>query len=150
MDDIFNYIEKIEDDGYESFLEDKIFRYSYCRDERKIKNKILLEYGRYKQNKDTITTNELKKCVSTQIKGISKYISDITNKARSDNIKNIEQRIITDFEKNNLAIDRALINMKEDICKVELKGDKYELKNNIAKSNALLSEILNKRMNLKS
>lgn len=146
MDDIFNYIEKIEEDGYESFLEDKIFRYSYCRDERKIKNKILLEYGRYKQNKDTITTNELKKCVSTQIKGISKYISDITNKARSDNIKNIEQRIITDFEKNNLAIDRALINMKEDICKVELKGDKYELKNNIAKSNALLSEILNKRM----
>ncbi|MBE5812887.1 MAG: hypothetical protein E7314_04450 [Clostridiales bacterium] len=146
MDDIFNYIEKIEDDYYESFLDDKIFRYSYCKDERKIKNKILLEYGRYKQNKDTITTSELKRCVSTQIKGISKYISDITNKARSSNIKNIEQRIITDFEKNNLAIDRALINMKENTCQVELKGDKYELKNNIAKSNALLSEILNKRM----
>lgn len=146
MDDIFNYIEKIEDDYYESFLDDKIFRYSYCRDERKIKNKILLEYGRYKQNKDTITTTELKKCVSAQIKGISKYISDITNKAKENNIKNIEQRIITDFEKNNVAIDRALINMKEDICQVELKGDKYELKNNIAKSNALLSEILNKRM----
>jgi len=146
MDDIFNYIEKIEDDCYESFLEDKIFRYSYCRDERKIKNKILLEYGRYKQNKDMISTNELKKCVSTQIKGISKYILDITNKAKESNIKNIEQRIITDFEKNNLPIDRALINMKEDKCQVELKGDKYELKNNIAKSNALLSEILNKRM----
>ena len=104
------------------------------------------EDGRYKQNKDTITTTELKKCVSAQIKGISKYISDITNKAKESNIKNIEQRIITDFEKNNVAIDRALINMKEDICQVELKGDKYELKNNIAKSNALLSEILNKRM----
>ena len=146
MDDIFNYIEKIEDDYYESFLDDKIFRYSYCRDERKVKNKILLEYGRYKQNKDVLTTNELKKCVSIQIKGISKYILDITNKAKESSVKNIEQRIITDFERNNLLIDRALINMKEDNCKVELKGDKYELKNNIPKSNAVLSEILNVRM----
>lgn len=146
MDDIFNYIEKIEDDDYEEFLDDKIFTYSYCRDERKIKNKILLEYGRYKQSKDIISTNELKKCMSTQIKGISKYISDITNKAKDKSVKNIEQRIITNFEKNNLLIDRALIKMKDDECEVELKGNKFELKNNIVKSNALLSEVLNKRM----
>jgi len=146
MDDIFNYIEKIEDDDYEEFLDDKIFTYSYCRDERKIKNKILLEYGRYKQNKDIISTNELKKCMSTQIKGISKYISDITNKAKDKSVKNIEQRIITNFEKNNLLIDRALVKMKDDECEVELKGNKFELKNNIVKSNALLSEVLNKRM----
>lgn len=146
MDDIFNYIEKIEDDSFDSFCDDKIFKYSYCKDERKIKNKILLEYGKYKQNKDTISPVELKKCVSTQIKGISKYISNIANKAKENNIKNIEQRIINGFERNNLTIERAMINMKEDDCKVELKGNKIELKNNIAKSNALLSGILNKRM----
>lgn len=146
MDDIFNYIEKIEDDSFESFCDDKIFKYSYCKDERKIKNKILLEYGRYKQNKDTISPVELKKCVSTQIKGISRYISNITNKAKEDNIKNIEQRIINGFERNNLTIEKAMVEMKEDDCKVELKGNKIELKNNIPKSNALLSGILNKRM----
>lgn len=146
MDEIFNYIEKIEDDSYQNFLEDKIFSYSYCKDERKLKNKILLEYGRYKQNKESISTKELKKCVSTQIKGISKYISDLTNKAKERNSKNMEQQIITGFERNNVIIDRALINIKEDECEVELKGNKIELKNNVAKSSALLSEILNKRM----
>lgn len=146
MDDIFNYIEKIEDESYENFWNDKIFKYSYCKDELKLKNKILLEYGRYKQNKDTISPKELKKCLSTQIRGISKYISDITNKAKEKNIKNIEQRIIKGFEKNDLQIERAVINFNENDCKVELKGNKLQLKNNIAKSNALLSEILNKRM----
>ena len=146
MDDIFNYIEKIEDDTYENFWEDKIFKYSYCKNENKIKNKILLEYGKYKQNKDTISPIELKKCVSTQIKGISKYISEMTSKAKEDNIRNIEQRIINRFEKNNLPIEKAVINMKEDDCKVELKGNKFELKKNISKSNAILSGILNKRM----
>ena len=38
----------------------------------------------------------------------------------------MEQRIINGFEKNNVLIDRALINIKDDECKVELKGDRYE------------------------
>ena len=146
MDNIFNYIEKIEDNLSDEVLYDKIFKYSYCKNEEKIKSKILLEYGKYKNQKDNISSNELKNCISTQIKGISKYIMDITNKAKDKNVRNIEQRIITDFEKNNVPVEKVVINMNEDECEIELKGDKIGLKNNIAKSNALLSEILNKRM----
>lgn len=147
MDAIFSCVEEVSETGRADVTYfDKVSDFEICNNKVKIITEINEKYNLYKTEKTAISFDDLKKCMVNQIKGISKYISGIAIRAKEDNVKNIEQKIVKGFEKINLPIDRAYVNLADNECEVELKANKNILQRNIVKSNVILSEILNKRM----
>ncbi|MBQ7668766.1 MAG: SpoIIE family protein phosphatase [Clostridia bacterium] len=116
-----------------------------CDNKQKVLSAIDDRYSNYKNEKSGITFNDLKKSMASQIKGISKYIYNIAA-GNKEEAYSIEERIVKGFEKINVPITKAYVNMNEDECEVELKANRNVLKSNLEKSNVVLSEILNKRM----
>jgi len=147
MDAIFSCVEEVSVKGNVAVTYlDKVSDFEICNNKVKIINEINEKYNLYKNEKNVISFDDLKKCMVNQIKGISKYISGIATRTKEDSLKNIEEKIIKGFEKINLPIEKAYVNMADNECEVQLKANKNILQRNIIKSNVVLSEILNKRM----
>lgn len=147
MDAIFSCIEELEERGEikEEYFR-KLLGFGFCTRGNRIINEILERYNEYKAYKGNITFTELKKCMVNQLKGISKYILNITTKVKEEDVRNIEEKIIKEFESVNIPLNKVNIDMSNKECAIELKTEKNILKNNIEKVNLILSKILKKRI----
>ena len=149
-DEIFSVIESLEEnagltaDEFQRFINSPI-----CEKRVEIIDEITICYNEYRAKKNSVSLKGLKNCMANQLKGFSQYISDISNKI-SERSENIEKRIFNSFERENLELEKVDVSVDDDSYQVMLKSKVPFQEKFLSLSNRLLSQILNRRMDVTS
>lgn len=150
VDEIFSVIESLEENsGLTAEEFNRFINSSICDKRTKILDEITFRYNVYRMKKDSVSLNGLKNCMANQLKGFSQYISQISSKI-SENGESIEKRIINSFEKENVALEKVDVSFNEDSYQVMLKSKIPFQGKVISLSNKILSQVLNRRMDVSS
>jgi stage II sporulation protein E len=99
--------------------------------------------------KNSVSLKGLRNCMANQLKGFSQYISEMSNKI-SESSENIEKRIFHSFERENLVLEKVDVSVEQDSYQVMLKSKVPFQEKFLSISNRILSQILNRRMDVTS
>lgn len=144
-DEIFNVIEKLEDN--EEIDEGSFLNMHPCNKSKEILNKITNKYENFKLNKKEEPFNILKHCVSNQFKGFSQYITQMKDKIWEETIQSVDEKIINAFEKENINIEKLNVNISDKGAEVSLRMQESLPKVGfLFIANNILSKVLNRRM----
>ncbi|MBP3285141.1 MAG: SpoIIE family protein phosphatase [Clostridia bacterium] len=149
-DEIFTVVESLEENAgltaeeFQRFVNSEV-----CPKRAEILDEITLCYNEYRLKKDSISLKGLQNCMANQLKGFSQYISEISNKI-SESSENIEKRILHSFEKENVALEKVDVRVDDDSYRVMLKSKVPFQEKFLSLSNRILSQILNRRMDVTS
>lgn len=149
-DEIFTVIESLEENAgltaeeFQRFVNSPI-----CEKRVEIIDEITICYNEYRAKKNSVSLKGLKNCMANQLKGFSQYISEMSNKI-SESSENIEKRIINSFERENLTLEKVDVSVDDDSYQVMLKSKVPFQEKFLSLSNRLLSQILNRRMDVTS
>jgi len=149
-DEFFTVIESLEENA--GLTAEEFHRFvnsSICEKRTEILDEITCCYNEYRMKRDSVSLKGLKNCMANQIKGFSQYISEISNKI-SESSENIEKRIIHSFEKENVSLERVDVSVDDDSYRVMLKSKVPFQEKFLSLSNRILSQILNRRMDVTS